>query len=321
MDNTHIIGIDIAKLKFDVALMINGKVKDKTFKNTPEGFAELTLWLTQHKVSHIHACMEATGIYWEELATHLAEQNHEVSVINPAQIAAYGKSVLQRGKTDIQDARLIARFCERERPTAWQPAPLEQRQLLQLVRQLQHLNECHQAESNRFGTCSSVVKPSVQAALDFFEAQIKVLTKQIDAHIENHPNLKRDSALLDSIPGVGAKTAPWLLAYLGDGTRFCRGKQAAAFAGLSPCQHQSGTSVNGRSHISKAGHADLRRVLFMPALATYGRKKAFVPFVQRLQASGKRPKEIIVALMRKIITIAQAVLRSQTAFNPILHAA
>lgn len=318
---THILGIDIAKLKFDIALIINGKVKDKTFKNTNDGFQELSRWLKQQHINQTHACMEATGIYWEALAAYLADQGHIVSVVNPAQIAAYGKSVMQRGKTDIQDARLIARFCERERPETWQPAPIEQRQLLQLVRQLQHLNECHQAENNRLGTCADVVKASIQAALGFFEMQIKEVIKQIDAHIDNNPDLKRNRELLDTIPGIGAKTAPWLLAYFGDGTRFGRGKQAAAFAGLSPCQHQSGSSINGQSRISKKGHTDLRRILFMPALATYGRKKAFVPFVARLQAAGKRPKEIIVALMRKIISIAQAVLKSQTAFNPILHAA
>jgi transposase len=124
---------------------------------------------------------------------------------------------------------------------------------------------------------------------------------------------------LDSIPGVGDKTIPWLLAYLGDGQRFSRGKQAAAFAGLSPQPFQSGSSVQGRSRISKAGHTDLRRILFMPALATYGRKRAFIPFIDRLKASGKAPMSIIVALMRKILTIAQAVLKSQQPFNPELH--
>jgi transposase len=317
---THSLGIDIAKHKFDVALMINGKVRNKVFDNTPAGFIALTDWLNSHQVEHVHACMEATGIYWEALATYLADAQHAVSVVNPAQIAAYAKSVLQRGKTDVQDARLIARFCERERPDLWQPAPANQRELLQLVRQLQHLNEAYQAEQCRLKTSAGDVYASIADTVCFLSEQIKLLSAKIDQHIDQDPSLKQNRVLLDSIPGVGDKTAPWLLAYLGAGERFGRGKQAAAFAGLTPRPWQSGSSIRGKSRISKTGHGDLRRILFMPALATYGRKKAFVAFVERLKLSGKTPKEIVVALMRKIITIAQAVLKSQTPFNATLHA-
>jgi transposase len=317
---THILGIDIAKHKLDVALILNGKYKNKAFDNNQAGFTALADWLARHQVGHLHACMEATGIYWEALASYLVDAHHEVSVVNPAQISAYAKSTLQRGKTGVQDARLIARFCERERPMLWQPAPASQRELLQLVRQLQHLNEAYQAEQNRLKTSTGVVHASIADTAGFLAGQIKQLTAQIGEHIDQDPTLKQNRALLDSIPGIGDKTAPWLLAYLGAGERFGRGKQAAAFAGLSPRPWQSGSSVQGKSRISKTGHADLRRILFMPALATYGRKKAFLAFVTRLKASGKTPKEIVVALMRKIITIAQAVLKYQTPFNPELHA-
>jgi transposase len=316
MKATCILGIDIAKHKFDVALILGGKYKNKVFDNNQAGFTELTDWLVQHQAVHVHACMEATGVYWEALATYLAGTHHGVSVVNPAQISAYAKSVLQRGKTDTQDARLIARFCEREQPMLWQPAPANQRELLQLVRQLQHLSEAYQAERNRLKTSTGAVHASIAATVDFLAGQIKQLTAKID----QDPTLKQNRALLDSVPGIGHKTAPWLLAYLGTGGRFGRGKQAAAFAGLSPRPWQSGSSIQGKSHISKTGHADLRRILFMPALATYGRKKAFVAFVTRLKDSGKTPKEIVVALMRKIITIAQAVLKSKIPFNPELHA-
>lgn len=314
-----ILGIDIAKLKFDVALIVKDKFKSKVFPNTQEGFVSLSQWLTQHDVSQLHACMEATGVYWEALAEYLADAGHQVSVVNPAQIAAYGKSTMQRGKTDVQDARLIARFCERERPAVWKPEPLEQRQLLLLVRQLQHVNDCLYAERNRIQTAASVVQVSIQFIIDCLEKESTQLENRIQDHIDQNPTLKRNQQLLDSIPGVGEKTAPWLLAYLGDGQRFGRGKQAAAFAGLSPHPFESGSSVQGRCRISKTGHTDLRRILFMPALATYGRKKAFLPFITRLKASGKAPMSIIVALMRKILTIAQAVLKSQQPFNSELH--
>lgn len=317
---THILGIDIAKHKFDIALIINGKFKSKVFDNNPTGFDALIDWLKAHQVTHVHACMEATGIYWEALATDLTDRGHLVSVVNPAQISAYAKSTLQRGKTDVQDARLIARFCEREQPQVWQPAPANQRVLLQLVRQLEHLNEAHQAEQNRLKTSTGDVYNSIEQTIAFLSEQIKQLSTKIDQHIDQDPTLKSNKALLDSIPGIGNKTAPWLLAYLGTGERFGRGKQAAAFAGLTPMPWQSGVSVRGKSRISKTGHTELRKILFMPALATYGRKKAFVAFVDRLKANGKKPIEIVVALMRKIITIAQAVLKTQTPFDASLHA-
>ena len=206
---THILGIDIAKHKFDAALILNGKYKNKAFDNDQTG-------------------------YWEALASYLVDAHHEVSVVNPAQISAYAKSALQRGKTDVQDARLIARFCEREQPMLWQPAPASQRGLLQLVRQLQHLNEAYQAGQNRLKTSTGAVHASIAETVGFLAGQIKQLTAKIGEHIDQDPALKQNRALLDSIPGIGDKTAPWLLAYLGAGERFGRGKQAAAFAGLSP---------------------------------------------------------------------------------------
>jgi len=317
---THTLGIDIAKHKFDIALIINDKFKSKVFDNTPTGFGALLDWLNSHQVSHVHACMEATGIYWEALATYLAQCGHDVSVVNPAQIAAYAKSTLQRGKTDVQDARLIARFCEREQPEVWQPAPANQRILLQLVRQLEHLNDAYQAEHNRLKTSTGDVYQSIEQTITFLDGQIKQLSTKINQHIDQDPTLKSNQALLDTIPGIGKKTAPWLLAYLGTGERFGRGKQAAAFAGLTPRPWQSGSSIHGKSRISKTGHTELRKIMFMPALATYGRKKSFIAFVERLKASGKKPIEIVVALMRKIITIAQAVLKTQTPFDASLHA-
>jgi transposase len=172
-----ILGIDIAKLKFDVALIVKDKFKSKVFPNTLEGFALLSQWLTHHGVLQLHACMEATGVYWEALAEYLADAGHQVSVVNPAQISAYGKSILQRGKTDVQDARLIARFCERERPAVWKPEPLEQRQLLLLVRQLQHVNDCLYAERNRIQTAAPVVQASIQFIIDCLEKESKQLEK------------------------------------------------------------------------------------------------------------------------------------------------
>lgn len=189
-----------------------------------------------------------------------------------------------------------------------------------MARQLAHLNEAHQSEQNRLITSTGEVYHSIAQTITFLDEQIKQLSAKINQHIDQDPTLKSNKALLDTIPSVGNKTAPWLLAYLGTGERFGRGKQAAAFAGLTPRPWQSGVSVRGKSRISKTGHTELRKILFMPALATYGRKQVFIGFVERLKASGKKPIEIVIALMRKIITIAQAVLKTQTPLDASLYA-
>lgn len=313
------LGLDVSKAKIDCALLLKNKVKSKVFPNNPEGFNNLIGWLAKHGASRVHACCEATGTYSDAIALFLHEQGHVVSVVNPAQIAAYAQSQLSRAKTDALDARLIARFCEREQPPAWTPPPAEERLLLALLRDLQSLQSMQQAESNRLATAHPGVKDRIERLLDFLAREIEQLRKVIEQHIDHHDALRGRRDLLDSVPGLGENTIPWLIAYLGDGGRFLGSKCAVAFFGLCPKPRQSGSSVRGKAHIAKTGHADMRHVLYMPAVVAYSRCKAFAPFVQRLKAAGKPPKVIIVALMRKLVAIAQAILKSGKPFDPDLH--
>ena len=313
------LGLDISKAKIDCALLLKNKVKSKVFSNNTEGFNSLIGWLAKHGVSRVHACCEATGTYSDAIALFLHEQGHVVSVVNPAQIAAYAQSQLSRAKTDALDARLIARFCERERPGPWTPPPAEERLLLALLRDLQNLQAMRWAESNRMDSAHPGVRERIERHLDFLAREIEQLRKLIEQHVDHHDNLRGRRDLLDSVPGLGENTIPWLIAYLGDGGRFTLSKRAVAFFGLCPKPRQSGSSVRGKAHIAKTGHADMRHVLYMPAVVAYSRCKAFAPFVQRLKAAGKPPKVIIVALMRKLVAIAQAILKSGKPFDPALH--
>lgn len=320
MDPTTVtvLGLDVSKAKIDCALLRQGKFKSKVISNTAKGFDTLGAWLAKHKVQTLHACCEATGTYSDAIALWLTEHGHVVSVVNPARIAAYAKAQLARAKTDAADARLIAQFCLREQPQPWTPPPPEERLLLALLRDLRDIEVMHQAEANRLATAHPSVHPRIKRHLQFLDREIAQLKKTIEDHIDRHHNLRGRRDLLEGIPGLGDATIPWLLAYLGDGTRFERSKQSAAFAGLAPKVHQSGNSTR-KSSIAKSGHADLRYVLYMPAVVAYSRCAAFAPFVQRLKAAGKPPKVIIVALMRKLITIAQAILKTGRPFNPTLH--
>jgi len=135
------LGIDISKDSFHVELSINNKLRHRRFANRKEGFAELCVWLAKHKAGSVHACLEATGPYSEAVALYLHEQGHTVSVVNPAQIKAFGQSELLRNKDDRPDAGLIRRFCEKQQPAAWQPPPAHFRELQALTRHLENLLE------------------------------------------------------------------------------------------------------------------------------------------------------------------------------------
>ncbi len=313
------LGLDVSKAKIDCALLLNNKVKSKVVSNNPDGFRTLITWLTKQGVSRVHACCEATGTYSDAISSFLHEQGYTVSVVNPAQIAAYANSQLSRAKTDAVDARLIARFCEREQPAPWTPPPVEERLLLALLRDLQTLQTMHRAESNRLECAHPSVRERIERHLKFLTREIEKLKKKIEKHIDHHDHLRGRRDLLDSVPGLGESTIPWLIAYLGDGRRFNVSKRATAFFGLCPKPHQSGSSVRGRASIAKTGHADMRYVMYMPAVVAYSRCKVFAPFVKRLKDSGKPPKVIIVAIMRKLLAIAQAILKSGKPFDPALH--
>jgi len=144
------LGIDIAKLKFNVCLIQhNGKLKHKVFPNTSTGFEQLTQWLSKHGVQRVHACLEATGTYSESLSLFLHEAGHTVSVINPAAVKAFAQSRLSRTKTDRVDAELIARFTQAQAPPPWAPLPAQVRELQALVRRrgVARRNACDGRES------------------------------------------------------------------------------------------------------------------------------------------------------------------------------
>ena len=151
------LGIDIAKKKFDVALLHEDKIKHKVFINTPVGFSQITQWLNKNGVKQLHACMEATSKYGEALAIHLINAGFIVSMVNPAQITSFAKSQLSRNKTDKADATLIAQFCLKFQPSAWQPVAPYLRELQALVHRLEALIALHDQETNRVETTHPII--------------------------------------------------------------------------------------------------------------------------------------------------------------------
>ncbi|MFM0558138.1 transposase [Paraburkholderia sediminicola] len=313
-------GIDVAKAKLDCALrLVNGKYKNKVFENNQKGFNALVEWLDKHGASDAHMCMEATGVYWEAAAEYLAAKDMTVSVINPAQIMAFGASRLTRSKTDRGDAQLIAEFCFERRPTTWQaPSPAEQALRASVLR-LEALQTMRTQESNRLEVARNVVAEDIVGHIEWLDTEIKRLLKKIRDQIDGDPDMKCKQMLLDSIPGLGERTIAVLLAFCMHPGRFANARQAAAFAGLDPRQHESGSSVKGRPRMSKVGHAFLRKALYMPAMTTLYKTHWGKRFRERLAASGKPAKLIIGAMMRKLVHVAFGVIRSGKCFDPKLQ--
>lgn len=311
------LGIDIAKATFQAALLHNGKLHHHRFDNSTVGFAQLQAWLVKHRCKRLHAAMEATASYGDDLALFLYQAGHRVSVVNPARIKGFAQSELQRNKTDKLDAALIARFCQQKQPEAWTPPPAEIKQLQGLVRRLEALTEMRQQESNRLEQVGQqpLVGESLEKIISALDSEIVRLRQLIKDHIDQHPHLKRDHDLLLSIPGIGETTAAWLLSEVQVGA-YSSARQVAAHAGLTPRHHESGTSVGGRTKLSKTGNARLRRALYLPAVVAKRYNPIIRAFCQRLEKRGKRPMEIIGAAMRKLLHLVYGVLKSGKAFDP-----
>lgn len=316
-----IIGIDIAKHTFDVALPLEKANQYRTrakLPNTPAGFEQLRAWIAQHAPG-TPVCMEATGVYHEALATFLHEQGLTVYVVNPAQIAFFAKSELLRTKTDRTDAKLIARFATQHLQVQpmqpWIPPTPIQRKLRALFFRLEDLQAMEQMELNRRDVADPSVLDSIEDHLSLLKAQIADLKKQIDDHIDSDPDLRRDRSLLKSIPGLGDKVSATFLACVGDLRRFERPNQLDAFAGLNPAIRQSGKQ-QGHARISKLGPTTLRAKLYMAAVVAKTHNPVIRSFFQRLRGNGKPSMVALVASMRKLLHIAWGVVRSGKPFDP-----
>jgi transposase len=309
------LGIDIAKAKFDVTLLADGKRRRKAFANTPSGWHELQAWLQRHGVDRVHAALEATGAYGDGLATWLHDQGHRVSVLNPAIIAAYAKARLTRAKTDRADADLIAAYTEAHQPPAWAPAARELRELQALVRRLDALMGMHAQEQNRrqAGELTAAVAASIESVLASLADEIASVRAQIKNHIDRHPDLRAKRDLLSSIPGIGEATAAHLLGDLFHRS-FTSAREAAAFAGVVPRLRESGTR-RGRTVLSKTGPGRLRKALYFPALTALRCNPAIRAMATRLRAAGKPKMVIVGAAMRKLIHVAFGVLKSGNGFD------
>lgn len=316
----QVVGIDVAKATFDVALSLGGgKYRTRAkISNDRAGFEQLKGWLRAHAPAAAVA-MEATGSYHEALAETLHAAAVRVYVLNPAQVRAFAQSEMSRVKSDRADAKLIARCllaqqAAQKLPHPWQPLTPAQKRLRALVRRLDDLKGMLQMETNRLDVADPSVQASIGKVIATLRAQVAETERAIREHIDSDPDLRGRRDLLTSIPGIAAITSAWLMASLGDLRQFHDVRQVVAHAGLNPTVRESGT-YRGQAHISRVGDASLRAKLFMPAMCARRHNPVLRQFSDRLAARGKPTKVILCAVMRKLLHLAWGVLRSGRPFD------
>ena len=313
------LGVDVSKIKLDVALLNpQGKYRSKVFTNDQPGFKALLLWLSvQMPDGHggVHVCMEATGVHHEPLALFLHDKGVLVSVVNPLRVKRFAEANMVRNKTDDGDAKCLARFCQVQQPDRWEAPTPGVRALQALVERLQTLQQIRQAECNRLDVAHESVRGSIVNLIAELDAEIAQVRKQIEKTINDDPDLKRRDALLQTVPGLGDKTIPQLLAYIGRPERFKSVKALIAYAKLAPMIKQSGTSLNKHRGTHPMGHTALKQALYFPAMVAGRFNPLVAAFWARLKAQNKPGKLIVEACMHKLLAIAYGVLRSGKPFD------
>jgi transposase len=320
MAMTYKLGIDISKAKLDAALLkADGKYRSKVFSNDTPGFNALLQWIQANCTADstgVHVCMEATGSYHEALALFLSDQSIAVSVVNPLLVKRFNEVDRVRNKTDEGDAKCLARFCQVTQPELWEAPSVGVRTLQALVLRFDTLQEMRQSELNRLDMAHASVQQSLRDVIAGLQRSIQDVQAQIRKTIDDDPDLKSRYKLLESIPGLGDRSIPQLLAYIGRPERFKTVKALIAYAALAPLIRQSGTSLNKSRGTHPQGHRDLRSALYFPAMVAGRFNPLIAAFWQRLKAQNKPGKVIVVACMHKLLAIAYGVLKSGKPFNP-----
>jgi transposase len=304
------VGIDVSKDHLDVAFRPTGEAV--RFTNDERGIAALLARLKDAPPELI--VLESTGGYEQPVAVAVTEAGWAARIIDPTRARAFAKSLGQHSKTDAIDARVLAQFAEAVRPEARVLPDAQTRELQALVDRRAQWMGMQIAEGNRLKQRpTAAVKTSLQNHLKYIASQIAELEQEIKKRVKAHPDWGPRDQMLRSIPGVGDQTAHMLLGRLPElGT--LTGKQIAALAGLAPRARDSGKKQGERSIYG--GRKEVRSMLFMASLSASRHNPFLKALYQRLMESGKRHKVALTAVARKLLTIANAIIRDMTPWTP-----
>jgi transposase len=311
--DTQIYGIDISKDIFDVCTPEKGLLQ---FKNSESGFRTFAKALPKNA----HCMMEATGYYHLQLAYYLKGQGIGVFVINPLKIKRFIQMNLSKVKTDKSDAIWIMKYGLSQEVALWTGESKIMQESLQLTRLLSvYTKQTTQLKNKLHG--ESVLGTPSKEVVRSLKRQLKGLSKEMrlleDALLQNVQSEHQESlTLLKSIPGIGEKTAITLIVLTDNFERFDNYKSLCSYAGITPIIRESGSSVRGRSRISKMGNARLRNLLFMCSFNACKHNKACRDIYERIVAKGKSKKLALIAVCNKLLKQAFAIVRSGLPYDP-----
>jgi transposase len=304
MDGSGNVGIDVSKRWIDVAFGLEGETR--RLDNDAAGHEQLVSIIGARRLERI--VLEATGGLERPLVAALAAAGLPVVVVNPRQVRDFARATGRLAKTDAIDARVLARFAEAVRPEVRPIADAEHVAFKELLARRGQLVQMHTAESNRLNQArDAAVKRSIHAVLKVIERQLKDTDGKLDEAIERSPIWQVAKNLLTSVPGVGHQTARTLIAELPElGT--CSRQRIAALVGVAPMNRDSGIMRGRRT--TCGGRGRVRRTLYMATLVAVRHNPVLRKHYRRLLDAGKVKKLALVACMRKLLTILNAMLRN-----------
>lgn len=320
-----VLGIDVSKEALAVALQLDERKRpyEREVRNDAGGIARLQGWVRERgcELSQLVVVMEATGVYHERVAQALYDAGCKVIVANPKRVRDYAAGLGLLHKTDKVDARALVRYGKEKGSelVSWSPPPEEVRILRALYDRLSAVQEDLQRELNRRDQAAASMEPalvidSLDTSITRLGEECERLKRAIEDHFDQHPGLKAQRELLQSIPSIGPVSGDLLLCLL-LAHRFNSARQAAAFCGLIPKAHQSGTSVRKAPRLTKQGDGRLRAKLYMAAVVAIRRNPELRQIYQALLTAGKSKMSALGALMRRLVHIAYGVLKHQTAYS------
>lgn len=300
-----VLGIDLSQDWLDAHLLPQGQTSH--LSTDP---VELERWISSLPDGITLAVMEATGGLEARVAALLHERGIPVAIVNPRQIRDFARAVGLLAKNDRLDAHAIALFAQRVQPPTRALPDAQQTALRELIVRRRQLLETLVAERNRLRRATTTpVRKSLTRHVQWLERQLESLEREIEALIQSSPLWREQEERLLSVPGVGPATVRTLLAELPELGRLTR-REIAALVGVAPYCHESG-KWRGRSFIER-GRAHVRHVLYMAALAARRWNPLIRIFAERLQQKGKAPKVVLVACMRKLLVIVNAIVRHKS---------
>jgi transposase len=302
-------GVDVSKVRLDVGY--TGEVETWSVENNAAGIEMIVKRFLEIQPRLV--VVESTGGLERELVRELYAAGIPLAMVNPHRVREFAKAIGQLAKTDGLDARLLARFGQATKPDQTR-LPNEKEQLLAaLILRRRQLIDDRTAEKNRLGTAHPATRRNIEAHLKWLEEQIAELDRQIGQLIQEDPGFKAKDEILQSVPGVGPATSAIMIASLPELGCTDR-KKISALVGVAPMNRDSGY-YRGKRRI-KGGRSDIRTVLYMATITATRFNPVIHEFYQRLLKAGKLKKVAIVACMRKLLTILNAMLRDNLAWQP-----